>query len=288
MQLSARARLLLQHPLAFGHHVVSGFIAQKGFLLAGAIAYYALLSIIPLALLFLIALSQLYSVTPLYNGIHAYLQEINPALATVIIEQIKSALDHRQLVGFIGFTGLILFSGLAFRVVGNALGIILKPRRTPRKRSFIYSAVLPYIYVISLALSLVLITIVYSTLSAWGLRGWEWLGLAAVGEAINNFSLYVIVFAVEALILASVYTILPDSHVPLRHAMIGGTTAALLWNGVRQGLIWYYGTISEVNIIFGALTSLVIFLLSLEAAAIILLLGAQAIAEYERFPKYYR
>jgi uncharacterized BrkB/YihY/UPF0761 family membrane protein len=40
--------------------------------------------------------------------------------------------------------------------------------------------------------------------------------------------------------------------------------------------------LSLVNVIYGAFTATIVILISLEAAAIILLLGAQVIAEYER------
>ena len=62
----------------------------------------------------------------------------------------------------------------------------------------------------------------------------------------------------------------------------GGVTAALLWELTRRFLIWYFSTLSFVNVVYGALATSIVILLSLEAAAIILLLGAQVIASYER------
>jgi membrane protein len=49
-------------------------------------------------------------------------------------------------------------------------------------------------------------------------------------------------------------------------------------------LIWYYGAASMVNIIYGSIATTVVALLSIEVVAIILLLGAQVIAELERKP----
>ena len=45
--------------------------------------------------------------------------------------------------------------------------------------------------------------------------------------------------------------------------------------------IRYYSTISLVNVIYGSLATAVVALLSIEIAVIILLLGAQVIAEFE-------
>ena len=58
--------------------------------------------------------------------------------------------------------------------------------------------------------------------------------------------------------------------------------AALLWEGVRLLLVYYFANLSFVNAVYGSLATLVIVLISLEVGAIILLLGAQVIAELER------
>ena len=56
----------------------------------------------------------------------------------------------------------------------------------------------------------------------------------------------------------------------------------MLWEITRHVLVWYFGTLSQVGVVYGSLTTAVVVLLSLEIAATLLLLGAQIIAEYER------
>ncbi len=68
----------------------------------------------------------------------------------------------------------------------------------------------------------------------------------------------------------------------VHHALIGGATAALLWEVVRFALRWYFGRLSQVSVVYGSLTTAIVVLISLEVAAALLLLGAQVIAEYER------
>ena len=48
---------VLKNPVAFAFQVLKAFQANQGLLLAGAVAYYALLSIVPLLILMVIALS---------------------------------------------------------------------------------------------------------------------------------------------------------------------------------------------------------------------------------------
>ncbi len=77
---------------------------------------------------------------------------------------------------------------------------------------------------------------------------------------------------------------MPVVRVAFRHALIGGVTVTILWEIVRRVLVWYYSVLSKVNLIYGSLAAPVVALLTLEAAAIILLLGAEVIAELERKP----
>jgi membrane protein len=57
MRISARTTYVLRNPVAFEPQVLKAFQANQGLPLAGAVAYYALLSIVPLLILTVIALS---------------------------------------------------------------------------------------------------------------------------------------------------------------------------------------------------------------------------------------
>jgi uncharacterized BrkB/YihY/UPF0761 family membrane protein len=75
---------------------------------------------------------------------------------------------------------------------------------------------------------------------------------------------------------------MPVGRIKLAHALIGGVTAAVLWEITRHILVWYLRTLSQVNVVYGSLTASIVVLLSLELGATLLLFGAQVIAEYER------
>src|SRR5207244_9439509 len=89
----------------------------------------------------------------------------------------------------------------------------------------------------------------------------------------------------EVLLLTSVYMVMPVGRLSLRHALIGGVTAGLLWELTRHVLVWYFATLSQVSVVYGSLTTAIVVLFSLEIAATVLLLGAQVISEYERAPR---
>jgi uncharacterized BrkB/YihY/UPF0761 family membrane protein len=75
---------------------------------------------------------------------------------------------------------------------------------------------------------------------------------------------------------------MPVGTVSWRHALLGGVTAALLWEVTRHVLVWYYAALSQVTVVYGAFAAAITILLSVEVAAIFLLLGAQVISCYER------
>ena len=55
--IDPRTAYVLKNPVTFALQVLKAFQANQGLLLAGAVAYYALLSIVPLLILIVIALS---------------------------------------------------------------------------------------------------------------------------------------------------------------------------------------------------------------------------------------
>jgi membrane protein len=101
-------------------------------------------------------------------------------------------------------------------------------------------------------------------------------------SGIETVLIYMLGIGGEILLLTSLYLVMPVGKLSLRHALIGGITAAFLWEITRHILVWYFSTLSLVNVIYGAFATVIIILLTLEAAAVIVLLGAQVIAEYER------
>ena len=141
-----------------------------------------------------------------------------------------------------------------------------------KRRRFLISAIIPYIYILLLAIGLLVVSMVSGYL-----RSHEW-----SQGGIETILIYLLGISGEIVLLTSLYLVMPVGRLSLRHALIGGITAALLWEVTRHILVWYFSTLSLVNVIYGAFTAAIVILISLEAAAIILLLGAQVIAEYER------
>jgi YihY family inner membrane protein len=177
---------------------------------------------------------------------------------------------------------MIFFSSLAFTVLENAMSVIFVHRVVARKRRFIFSALIPYCYILSLGVGLLLVTLVAGSLQAVGQESVDLFGRQWSLRGLSGVLLYLLGFAGEIFVLTSVYLVMPAGRLRMRHALIGGVTAAMLWEITRHVLVWYFATLSQVNVVYGSLTTAIVVLLSLEIAATLLLLGAQVISEYER------
>ncbi len=283
--LSTPARHVLHSPWAFVLTTLKAFRANQGLLLAGAVAYYALLSIVPMLILTVIALSHVIDEAELFETLARYLEWLVPGQSTAIIGELANFLQHRDVVGWLLLATMLFFSSLAFTVLENAMSVIFVHRVAIRRRHFMISALLPYCYILSLGIGLLLITLVAGSLQAMGQESVQFLGRRWSLGGVSGLLLYLLGVAGEVFVLTSVYLVMPVGRLRLRHALIGGVTAALLWEVTRHLLLWYFASLSQVNVVYGSLTTAIVVLLSLEAAAALLLYGAQVISEYERLGK---
>ena len=211
-----------------------------------------------------------------------YLEWLIPGQSKAVIDELARFLDHRGVIGGVLGITMIFFSSLAFTVLENAMSVIFLHRVAIRRRHFLISAVIPYCYIVFLGMGLLLMTLVSGSLQAIGAESIDFLGRSWSLRGISGVLLYLFGVLGEVLVLTSIYLVMPVGRPSWRHALVGGITATVLWELTRHILVWYFGTLSQVSVVYGSLTTAIVVLLSLEIAATLLLLGAQVIAEYER------
>lgn len=280
----SRQRLaqVLEHPWVFAVQVIKAFRANQGLLLAGAVAYYALLSIVPLLILTVIALSHVVAQSELLSTLGRYLEWLVPGQSASIVAELARFLTHRDVLGWVLLGSMLFFSTLAFTVLENALSVIFFHRVVVRRRRFLVSVLMPYCYILCLGLGLLLVTLVAGSLQAMGEHQLYFLWRSWSLDGLSGILLYLLGLVGEVFVLTSVYLVMPVGKPSLLHALFGAVAAALLWEVSRHGLVWYFTTLSQIGAVYGSLTTSIAVLLSLEIAATLLLLGAQVISEYER------
>lgn len=268
--------------IPFARRVLADFRRNQGLLLAGAVAYYALLSLVPLFTLILVGAAHFLDQQRLISTVNANLELLVPGHARSITEHVAGFLEHRQVIGLLGGLSLLFFSAVAFSVLEAAMAQIFHHRRTTRKRHPLISAIIPYVFVTALGVGLLLVTSITGALEAVGRNSLHAFGRDYSLAQLSQTLLYLLGLLGSVLILTALYVIMPVGRVPVRRALVGGVAATVLWELVRRVLVWYFETISMVNVLYGSLATAVIVLLTLEVASIIFLLGAQVIAELER------
>lgn len=270
------------HAFSFLLQVIRGFMRNQGLLLSGAVAYYTLLSIVPLSIIALIVLTHFIEEQQLILTLSTYLEMVIPGYAATLTEQVQEFLQHRQVVGIIGFLGMLFFSSTAFSMLENAMAVIFFHPVRSKRRNFIFSAIIPYIYIFVMGIGIVLVSFIVGAIETlesghFAISGWS-LDLGGM----TGTALKILGIVGEVIMLTSIYLVMPPVRIKFRHALVGGITAAILWEITRRVLVWYYSVASMVNVIYGSITITVVALISIEVVAIILLLGAQVIAELER------
>ena len=269
-------------PWQFTLQVAKAFHKNQGLLLSGALAYYILLSVIPLFTLLLLVLSHVMDEGALMVTLRRYIGLVIPGDSRAVLDQVSNVLQHREVAGWLVLVAMLFFSTLAFSVLESAMSIIFV-HRVAKQRPLWVSLLLPYAYILLLGLGFLVMTVVASLLQSMSddqlaLLGRDW--------SLNRLSvvlLYCAGFVGLVVVLTSIYLIMPPrGRIMPKHALMGGISVAVLWEATRHILVWYFSALSVVGVVYGSLAATIIGLLSLEIASILLLLGAQVIAEYER------
>jgi membrane protein len=281
--INPRTAFVITNPWGFARRVLKGFQANQGLLLAGAVAYYALLSIVPMFILMVMALSHFIQQDALLQMIAVALEYVAPGRGKAVAAELQSFMDNTASVGWVLLITMLFFSSLGFRVLEGAISVIFLHRVEQRKRHFLVSlVVLPAGYLVFTGAVLTVGTLLGLDLARLADHSVALFGHAWSLGWFSRLVIYLGGVLGEMLLIAAIYYFMPVGRLTAHQALVGGFSAAVLWEIVRHILAWYLSTLSQVNVVYGSLATAIVVLFSMELAATILLLGAQVIAEYER------
>jgi membrane protein len=206
-----------------------------------------------------------------------------PGMADTVTEHLGQFLVNRHLIGWLGFVILIFFSTMAFTLLENAMSVIFFHRVAIHRRHFMVSALIPFLFIALIGAGLLFITLTNGAIEALSQTQWQFFGRAWGLDGLSAPLLYLLRSGRPGapLHVPSIWSC-PLGGIAIRHALVGGLVAAVLWEISRHVLVWYFKSLSLVNLIYGSFAGAVVLLLTFEVAALILLLGAQVIAEFER------
>lgn len=239
--------------------------------LSAALAFYTALSLAPLLLITLWALGLLGTDAQqrLVANIHELVGPFAAEVVKVVIEGAEDRPDLSGVGGVVGFGALFFSASGVFAQIQSSLNLIWDTDgKIPggfkvwvKRRLLSMGMVLSigFVSIVSLVVSTALSFIFKESNSIWTL--------------LNQL----ISLTVFTCLFASIYKVLPDTPMKWREAIVGGVLTAILFT-IGKSLIGIYIGQSAVASAYGAMGSLMVFLVWVYYSALILFMGAELTA----------
>ncbi|HUZ81657.1 MAG TPA: YihY/virulence factor BrkB family protein [Gaiellaceae bacterium] len=248
------------------NRVLAKFFADRGTHLAAMIAYFALLSFVPLLFLSLALLGLVHQADE--NSF--FVRELSKTFPSTSLDSILSAIRAIQAnataLGIVGGAFLLWSSLSLFSVLESAFNIVYgRPNR-----GFLHGKALATLMMggslVSLFASLVIGSIGQEILKRYvGFSG-DSISARAIAIAVSALGLFVF--------LSSAYYVLTNADVTLREVLPGAITAAVILEATFQ-LLPVYVEVSKHNPVLQTLSGPAILLVWLYVMANVIVLGAE-------------
>lgn len=247
--------------------------------LAGAVAFFTLLSLVPALSLFVTVYRYFTDPATIANQLDDFTTVFPQAARELIHEQaMRLATQNSATLSLTFFVSLGVAAwsaNAAVKAVFDALNIIY---REAEKRSFIKLNLISLLTTLSgvvlLTAALIVIGVVPLITALFPFE-FELQRLLALIR-------WPAFFFVAVLAIACLYWVGPSRH-PARFSWVlpGAAAAALLWAAASWAFSWYVGTLGNYTATYGSLATIVVFMTWLWLSAWIVLAGAEFNAELE-------
>ena len=125
-----------------------------------------------------------------------------PGQADALVQELRNFFVHREVVGIVLLLTMLFFSALAFTVLENAMSVIFLHRVKIKRRHFLVSAVMPYVFI--LGIGLLLTTMASGIFQFIGTQNITVLGQPRSLGPLGGFLLYLTGVTGEILLLSSI------------------------------------------------------------------------------------
>ena len=247
------------------------FNDDNGFFLSSGIAFNILINLIPFIMLLLALVgTYLYNDQEVLNHIRAYFRDVAPALDPKIMENLMDVIQNRQIVGILGFVGLLWFSTWVFGSLRIALNIVF---RVEKSRGMLRGIGIDLLMIL-LAGILLLVSMILSSVVTF-LQGYQGRIPVAIGPTIQWILKYLLPFFLTCCMFFLIYKIIPNKRVHFKSALQAALFTGLLWELAKHLFAWYVVHLAEYSIFYGSLSTLVIFVLWVYYSSTILIVGGE-------------
>ncbi|MBD3170419.1 MAG: YihY family inner membrane protein [candidate division Zixibacteria bacterium] len=250
------------------------FFKDNVSLMAAAISFYAVLSIIPLMLVFVSIFGYiLQSSEAAFQQVADFLVTIIPSSTTSIIDFLHDFVRKKGFFGAIGIVGLIWAGSRIFSAVENSINVVWKVESgRPFWKSKILSLVLVPASVLVLIFSIIL-TAIYAfaakmTIPVLNINITDLSGIIKILQFVVPVFFSIVLFTL-------IYRFVPYRDVPWLSAVIGAVFAALFWETAKYLFDIYIKNYADYSKIYGSFGTLVVGVFWIYYSSFILLIGAE-------------
>lgn len=260
------------------------FVEDRGHRAAAQIAFFAVLSFVPLALLLVGAFGTVFDDAEVRARVVSTVFDNVPLAAESDRDRLQQTVnDSLDSAGGLGVVSILLLIAAASGVMGalrhainQAWDIDERPPLLQRKALDV-ALVLGATTVLALSLSLTATRRAAAVLDDEAYGGWlAALLLEATAELLP------LVFT--AAVILFLYRVLPFHRARVRDIWPGALVAAALLGLVRGALDLYFEQLSDFGALYGSLGALMALLLFVFAASNVLVFGAEFASEWTRLP----
>jgi len=247
------------------------FNGDNGFFLSSGIAFNVLINLLPFIMLLLALVgTYLYNAQEVLNHIRAYFRDVAPTVDPKIMGNLMDLIQKRRLVGILGFAGLLWTSTWVFSSLRIALNIVFRAQKSQGMLRGIGVDLLMIVLVgILLLVSMILSPVVMF------LQSYQGQIPVAMGPTIQWILKYLLPFFLTCCMFSLIYKIIPNKRVHIKSALQAALFASLLWELAKHLFAWYVVHLPMYSILYGSLSTLVIFVLWVYYSSTILIVGGE-------------
>lgn len=265
------------------HQAWRAFVKGQSTLMAAALSFYGLVSLVPLSFFLMLALSRIVGTEWAYKFITQVVSDNFPHSEEVILNQVDRFLVSGRLwlKGSLWGALALLWSGLSFfetldRVINAVWG--RGRMRGYFKRKLM--ALLTFIgggifFAASLLLSTTITTLRALDLVIFGIRPsdlvWFW-----------RFVGWALPYVLSVMMFFLVYKFLPMTRISTQLAFRTACVVGVIWEGSKFAFAKYVAQRQMYHHLYGPLTSVVLLMLWIFFSALLLVFGAHIVAAYHR------
>jgi YihY family inner membrane protein len=259
---------------------ISSFREDECLNLSAAIAFYAILSLIPFLYLLISLIGFLIGTEgEILPKVSSYVTQLIPFISKPVLREVGRINLGSGIFAWFAVFFMLWSSTLIFDSIEFSLKKVFNVRHL---RPFWISKIMSLLFVPVAGLLFILLQVFGLFIDAF-VRLNSYFGITVIPLFLNNIALkYIFPFLLTFVLLSALYAIVPPARISLRQAMVGGFICATMLEVAKHVFGWMIKHNPNYGVVYGSLNTLIIMVIWIFYASAIFLFCAEIIAVYQR------